>query len=333
MTEDSENLSLDEIARELALSYASSTMHYVRRKTVDWSYTDSTESWFQRQAVTYHGHLGKPPIAIDQMAQRRFETAVRDNPAPGLLGRVIVLGEEAALADWDPNRSGRATIFRCDPIDGSSSLSHSGDGFSTVVTVESRRDPGQPWKHYGGAIVRSDGLTVSWSRRAVFRHDVVLDTRSDLSAGESPPMRDLGTVPPLGSRDIDELHRRSLAMSGATVAAQSSRRRELLLARYAQLIVQADYFDFKAGSLSVWPMCTGLLGWIIELNPTTIHDSIHLFPFVSLGGRVVDFDYRPLNVLRLVEENAGPESLEKIFPAYIAYIDEESLDLIKSCGP
>lgn len=329
MNEYTRGPGLDEQARQQALLYAASTMHFVRCETVYWSHTDSTESWFQQQSVTYHGHPGKPPIVIDRLAQRHFEAVVRQQPPNPLLGTIIVLGEEASLSDWDPNLAGRVTIIRCDPVDGTSALAHFGDGFTSVVTVESRRDSGQPWKHLAGAIVRSDSLAVSWSRRSVFTHYVVLDPRRRLTPDESPPVLDQEPLPQLASRDIDEVHRKNLAMSGATVAAQSAKRRELLLSRYAPLVAKADYFDLRAGSPSVWPLCCGLLGWVLELHPTTIHDSIHLYPFTALGGTVVDHNYQPLNVLRLTEENAGPEALEKIFPPYIAYADDDSLQLIK----
>jgi hypothetical protein len=330
VNEDTRGQNLDEEARQRALIYAASTMHFVRHETVYWSHTDFTESWIQQQAVTYHSHAGKHPIVIDRLAQRHFETVVAQQPPSPLLGEIIVLGEEASLSDWDPDRTGRVTIIRCDPVDGTSALAHFGEGFASVVTIESRRDSGQPWKHFGGAIVRSDGRTVSWSRRSVFQHHVVLDIRSRLLPTERPPILDLDTLPQLASRDIDEVHRKNLAMSGAAVAAQSSTRRQLLLARYGKLIVAADYFDLRAGSPSAWPLCTGLLGWTIEVNRTTIHDSIHLYPFTALGGRVVDHEYRQLNVLRIIEENAGPEALEKIFPPYIAYSDDDSLELIRS---
>jgi hypothetical protein len=328
--ESSHRYYLDEEARQTALNLAAGTMHFVRRQTLQWSHTDFADSVFQQQSVTYHGHLGKSPIVIDMMAQRYFEQMVARNPPnPELLGKIVLLGEEASLTDWDPNYPGRVTIFRCDPIDGTSSLAHLGDGFTTVVTVESRGDAGRPWKHYGGAIVRSDGSTVSWSRRSVLAHHVAIDLSTDLELGESPATLDLDALPQLATRDVDEVFRKNHAKSGAAVAAQSQKRRDSLLGRFQRLILEAEFFDFRAGTAACWPLCTGLLGWVVEINPTTIHDSVHLYPFSALGGRVVDLDFAPLDVLRLIEGNAGPESLEKVFPPYIAYVDADSLEFIR----
>jgi hypothetical protein len=145
----------------------------------------------------------------------------------------------------------------------------------------------------------------------------------------SPIISEYSGIPRLQSIDIDEDHRKIIAHSGAAVAAQSSKRRQQMFARYSALIAHAEFFDFKAGNPSIWQLCKGLLGWVIEPNRTTIHDSIYLYPFESLGGRVVDHDYRPIDVLRLVEEHAGPEALEKTVPPYIAYIYDDSLDFIK----
>ncbi len=327
-SDDTFQMNLDEQARAAALKYAATVMHYVRRETAAWNFTDATESWM-KQTVTYHGHLGKPPKRIDQLAQVRLEEAFKLDPPSPLLGTAMLLGEEAQIPAWDPSQTGRSTIFRADPIDGTAALVHSGDGFSTVITVESRRDAGQPWKHFGGAIVRSDGLALSWSRRATYGHSVQLDTSQEFGLDEGVDLADLGSLPPLPSRDIDEVMRRNIARSGAAVAAQSSLRRESLLANYGRLIAAAEYFDFRAGSPAAWPLCMGMLGWVIEPNATTIHDSIHLYPYsILLGGHVVDLQRRPINVAKTIEDHAGPESLEKVFPPYVAYFDAESLDFV-----
>lgn len=325
---DSIQLNLDGEARVGALRFAANVMHFIRTRTLTWNYIDHTESWLQLQPVTYHGHTGKPPRVIDLLAQRRFEDVVAHQRPSPLLGRVIVLGEEASLPDWDPNEPGRVSIFRCDPVDGTSALAHSGDGYSTVVTVESRRDSGHAWKHFGGAIVRSDGLAISWSRRSVLAHHIVLDAREEARAEYDPPRLDLGALPQLTSRDMDETHRAKVIRSGAVVAAQSSARRKALLKKYPSLIQEAEFMDFKAGTPIAWPLCTGLLGWVIELNATTIHDAVHLLPFTALGGKVVDAQLHPINVLGQIEHHAGPEALEKVFPPYIAYVSDESLDFV-----
>ena len=159
----------DELARTTALTYAASIMHFVRGKTVQFDRVEGAGEWRQQQLVTYHGHPGKPPLNIDSAAQHRFLEVVQQQPPSENggegLGDLLILGEEATVAGWDPDQPGRTTILRADPIDGTSSLAHCGDGFASVITVESRRQPGSEWKHLGGAIVRSDGLTISWSRR------------------------------------------------------------------------------------------------------------------------------------------------------------------------
>ena len=320
----------DEIARRHALRYAACTMQFIRAETADWDHADFANAWFQQQQVTYHGHMGKPPLVIDSLAQRYLEKIVKEEPQTPELGEILFLGEEVSQADWDPHRPGRVTIIRCDPVDGTSPLAHTGQGFASVVTVESRRDSGQSWKHLGGAIVRSDGRALSWSRRTVEEHHVRFDVRIRVSEKEPPSVTDLGSIPPLLSRDIDEMHRKLIALSGAAVAAQSTKRREDLLQQYASLIGQSWYFDFQGGNPSAWQLCKGLLGWTIELNWTTIHDSIYLWPFSLLGGRIVDHGGKVINILGLIEEHAGPDSLEKAVPPYISFIYDDSLEFINT---
>jgi hypothetical protein len=319
----------DETARNKALRCASCTMQYIRYLTNDWDHADFADAWYQH-ALTYHGHPGKPALAIDISAQTYLEKVVSLDQDSPELGKLIVLGEEVSQPEWNPSHPGRVSIIRCDPVDGTSALAHSAEGFASVVTVESRADSGQPWRHLGGAIVRSDGLTVSWSRRKVLAHHVMLDVTAVPSASLRPVITSYSEIPRLQSVDIDETHRKILANSGAAVTAQSEKRRQQMLTRYSALIAKAEFFDFKAGNPSVWQLCKGLLGWVIEPNPTTIHDSIYLYPFVQVGGQVVDQDYRAIDILRLVEAHAGPESLEKAVPPYIAFVFDESLDFIKS---
>jgi hypothetical protein len=323
---------LDERARRAALAYAACTIHFVRVETVDWSFTDFGLSPLRPQVLVVPGHLGRPPIDIDRRAQQRFEQVVAARPLDKEFGQVITLGEEAGVPNWDPQGPGTATIIRCDPIDGTSALAHSAGGFSTVVTIEWRAGPSQRWRHYGGAIVRGDGLAISWSRRSVYAHSVLLNHRERLEPNERPKIYDLGIVPPLVSRDISEEQSAKLARSGAAVAAQSSERRRALMQAFPCLLADAEYFDLLAGTPSVWPLTKGMLGFVVEISHTTIHDSIHLFPFIELGGHVVDHHFHRINVKSLIEENAGPEAPAKVFPPYIAYVDDEALEFVKSCS-
>jgi hypothetical protein len=319
----------DELARRCALRYASSTMHFIRFETIDWDHTDFPNVWFQ-EALTYHGHPGKPALAIDVAAQAHLERVVKADHQPPVLGRFLVLGEEVSQPEWNPGHPGIVSIVRCDPVDGTSALAHSAEGFASVVTIESRQDSGREWRHLAGAIVRSDGLAISWSRSAVLSHYVVLDLTIEPKANYTPLISNYFQVPQLRSADLGEVYRKILSDSGAAVAAQSSKRRQQMLSRYSAIITNAEYFDFKAGNPSVWQLCKGLLGWVIEPNWTTIHDSIYLWPFVSVGGKVVDHNYEPVEILKLIEEHAGPESLEKAVPPYIAYADDDSLEFIRN---
>lgn len=322
----------DELARKYALLYAASTMHYVRRQTVETDYIESANVWYKRQLVTYHGHLGKWPLEVDGAAQARFEALVRDQPPPNGdddLGSVLIMGEEATPpAGWNPNVPGRVSIFRADPIDGTSSLAHCGDGFASVVTVDSVAQAGQPWRHLAGAIVRSDGLTISWSRRAVLSHHVVFDMQP-LSSNECPKILDYGPVPPFATRNVEEIIREDVLASGASVAAHSSKRREALRAKLPDLQVLSKHLDYRAGTTAAWQLCKGMMGFIVELNTTTIHDSAHLYPFYFLGGQVVTHNFEPVHVLDLMQEHAGPDAIEKVVPPYFAYSDARSVDLIK----
>lgn len=322
----------DEIAREWALTYAASTMHFIRRHTVEIDYIESTTGWLKRQDIAHRGHLGKPPLEVDRAAQVRFETLVQDQPPPSgdeNLGSVLLMGEEATpAAGWNSQKPGRVSIFRADPIDGTSSLAHCGDGFATVITVDTRAQPGQPWRHLAGAIVRSDGLTISWSRSVVMSHHVVLDMRP-LSTHDRPHILTYGAVPPFATRDVDEWIREDVAASGATVAAHSAKRREALREKFPDLQVVSYHLDYRAGTTAAWQLCKGMLGFIVELNMTTIHDSAHLYPFYFLGGQVVTHDFEPVHILDLMQEHAGPDALEKVIPPYIAYGDRKSLDIVK----
>ncbi|MEU0561945.1 hypothetical protein [Dactylosporangium maewongense] len=325
----------DELARRWALTYAASTMHFVRWKTVQFERFEGSGEWRQKQFVTYHGHPGKPPLNIDAAAQERFVELVARQPPPddadNGLGELLILGEEATVTGWDPDRPGRTTILRADPIDGTSSLAHCGDGFATVVTVESRRQPGADWKHLGGAIVRSDGLTVSWSRTQVQAHHVVLDL-SRLDADKRPNIIDLGPIPPFAAVELDEDVRQAVATSGASVAAHSSKRREALRAKFPDLQVLSNHLDYRAGTTAAWQLCNGMLGFIVELNATTIHDSAHLLPYTLLGGNIVTHEYEPVRIIELIQDHADPTNLEKVVPPYIAFTDRESLEIVKAAA-
>jgi hypothetical protein len=267
------------------------------------------------------------------MAQQRLEATVRSRPlppGPEAFGTVLLMGEEATMsAGWDPHTPGRVTIIRSDPIDGTSSLAHCGDGYASVVTIESRRDAGQPWKHLGGAIVKSNGSTISWSRKQVLAHHVVIDMKP-LPPSEPPQILNFGAIPPFATRDIDESTRQDVALSGASVAAHRAVRREKLQLNFPQLQMAARHFDYRAGTTAAWQLCKGLTGFIVELNTTTIHDSAHLLPFFFLGGQIVTHEYESINILKLIEEHAGPDAFEKIVPPYIAFSDQQSLGLVRS---
>ncbi|MEV4805743.1 hypothetical protein AB0K18_37585 [Nonomuraea sp. NPDC049421] len=300
-------------------------------------YVESASVWLGKQSVTYHGHLGKPPLEIDAAAQARFESLAQDQPPPGGdegLGSILIMGEEATPAvGWNPHVPGRVSIFRADPIDGTSSLAHCGDGFASVVTVDSTAQGNRPWRHLAGAIVRSDGLTISWSRSAVWAHHVVLDMKP-LTARDVPKILHYGIVPPFVTRDVDEMIRADVSASGATVAAQSAKRREALQEKFPRLQLVSNHLDYRAGTTAAWQLCKGMLGFIVELNTTTIHDSAHLYPFYFLGGQIVTHDLEPVRILEVMQDNAGPESLERVIPPYIAYSNPRSLDLIRrSMGP
>lgn len=321
-----------EMARALALTYAASTMHFVRRKTVEIDYIEAAQAWLKQQEVSSPTHLGKPPLEVDAAAQAWFENLRNDQPpASGddNFGSIIVLGEEAAPpAMWSSQKPGRTTILRIDPIDGTSSLSHCGDGFSSVVTIESRAQPAQPWRHLGGAIVRSDGLTLSWSRSSVNSHHVVLDM-APLTTRDRPTVIDYGPIPPFATRDVDDVIRQDVASSGASVAAHSPQRREALRSSFPNLQTVTRHLDYRAGTTAAWQLCKGMLGFIIELNTTTIHDSAHLYPFYFLGGQVVTHDYEPIQILDLIQEHAGPEAPPQVIPPYIAFSDTNSLNVVK----
>jgi hypothetical protein len=214
-------------------------------------------------------------------------------------------------------------------VDGTQVLSHSGDGFSTVVTMESRKNSHSPWRHYCGAIVRSDGCAISWTRSAVYTHFVVLDPRHRPAAEHVPDILDLGMLPPFANRVLSEQRRLDVAGAGACVAAASPARREAVMRNFGHLVTHAPYFDLRAGTPAGWALCTGLLGWLLEPSQTTIHDSIHLFPFTLLGGRVFTTGFEHIDARELFEQHAGPGEAEKIIPPYIACVFDESVDLIR----
>jgi hypothetical protein len=324
----------DELARSVALVYAAATMHFVRRQTVQFDRIDASSEWRQH-IVTYHGHLGSTPRNIDAAAQEHFMEVVSRQPPPsdGIvgLGNVVILGEEASVQAWDPERPGRSTIIRTDPIDGTSTLAHCGDGFSSVVTLESRRQPGADWKHLGGAIVRSDGLTVSWSRQQVRAHHVVL-SMTPLDPARRPEIVDLGPIPPFAAVEVEKCVQRDVASSGASVAAHSAERRKELRDKFPNLHIMANHLDYRAGTTSAWQLCNGMLGFVIELYDTTLHDSAHLLPLYLLGGEVVTHDYSPIRVLDLMQQNADPRSMERVVPPYIAFSDKASLELVRNAA-
>jgi hypothetical protein len=163
-------------------------------------------------------------------------------------------------------------------------------------------------------------------------HHVVLDLEP-LAPDQCPIIKNLGLIPPFAAVTVEEHERQTVAMSGASVAAHSAKRREALQAKFPGLQTAANHLDYRAGTTAAWQLCNGMLGFIVELNHTTIHDSAHLFPFFLLGGHVVTHNYEPVRVLELVEEHAGPASMEKVIPPYIAFQDRASLDIVKSATP
>jgi hypothetical protein len=326
---------IDDVARPLALSYAAATMHFVKHQSIlaaFGSHDDFSESPLRRQPAAGAGHLGAPPLVLDAEAQRHFEEIVEHREWDPLLGTRVIIGEEVPAVDpggVEALGHGRITLVRCDPVDGTQVLSHSGDGFSTVVTMESRKNAGSPWRHYCGAIVRSDGCAISWTRSAVYTHFVVLDPRQRPTVDHVPDVLDLGMLPPFANRVLSEQRRLDVAGAGACVAAASPRRREEVVRRFGHLVTGAPYFDLRAGTPAGWALCTGLLGWMLEPSRTTIHDSIHLFPFTLLGGRVFTEDFERVDARQLFEDHAGPGAPDKIVPPYLACVFDESLDLIR----
>lgn len=106
----------------------------------------------------------------------------------------------------------------------------------------------------------------------------------------------------------------------------------MLMEQYPRLITSPDYFDFRSGSTSAWGLCNRRLGFVFEMNATTIHDSAHLFPFsILLGGFVADHDFNPLDIRKIIEKNAGPRAGDKVVPPYVAYVDERSMPFIREC--
>jgi hypothetical protein len=327
---------IDDIARPSALTYAAATMHFVKHQSIlaaFGSHDDFSESPLRRQTSAWEGHLGAPPLVLDAEAQRHFDEVVAHREWDPLLGTRVVVGEEVPAVVLDGMGEGRLTLVRCDPVDGTQVLSHSGDGFSTVVTMESRKNPHSPWRHYCGAIVRSDGCAISWTRSAVYMHFVVLDPRHRPTVDHVPDILDLGMLPPFANRVLSEQRRLDVAGAGACVAAASPARREAVLERFGHLVTGAPYFDLRAGTPAGWALCTGLLGWLLEPSRTTIHDSIHLFPFTLLGGRVFTTDFERIDARQLFEDHAGPGETEKIIPPYVACVFDESMQLIRGTPP
>jgi hypothetical protein len=323
---------IDDIARPLALTYAAATMHFVKHQSIlaaFGSHDDFSESPLRRQTAAGEGHLGAPPLVLDTEAQGHFEDVVARRDWNPLLGTRVIIGEEVPAVALDGMGEGRVTLVRCDPVDGTQVLSHSGDGFSTVVTMESRKNSHSPWRHYCGAIVRSDGCAISWTRSAVYTHFVVLDPRHRPAAEHVPDILDLGMLPPFANRVLSEQRRLDVAGAGACVAAASPARREAVMRNFGHLVTHAPYFDLRAGTPAGWALCTGLLGWLLEPSQTTIHDSIHLFPFTLLGGRVFTTGFEHIDARELFEQHAGPGEAEKIIPPYIACVFDESVDLIR----
>jgi hypothetical protein len=323
---------IDDIARPLALTYAAATMHFVKHQSIlaaFGSHDDFSESPLRRQPSAWQGHLGAPPLVLDTEAQRYFEDVVAQREWDPLLGTRLIIGEEVAAPDAGEVGDGRVTLVRCDPVDGTQILSHSGDGFSTVVTMESRKNAHSPWRHYCGAIVRSDGCAISWTRSAVYTHFIVLDPRHRPTPDHVPDVLDLGMLPPFANRVLSEQRRLDVAGAGACVAAASPLRRAAVVREFGQLVTGAPYFDLRAGTPAGWALCTGLLGWLLEPSQTTIHDSIHLFPFTLLGGRVFTTRFERVDVRQLFEDHAGPGAPEKIIPPYVACVFDESVDLIR----
>jgi hypothetical protein len=156
-----------------------------------------------------------------------------------------------------------------------------------------------------------------------------------LRPAQRPEVLDFGPIPPFAAVEVDavevdEVVRHAVATSGASVAAHSAKRREALREKFPDLQVVANHLDYRAGTTSAWQLCNGMLGFVVELNSTTIHDSAHLYPFYLLGGQVVTHDYEPIHVIELIQDHADPRNMEKVIPPYIAFHDRESLDVVKS---
>lgn len=318
----------DELARKSAVKYAAATVHYVRRITRYISEMNPTVSVFEKVANFDPDHTGKPPIEADVLAQQRLEEVVEANPPSQQLGDVVFLGEEVAKRELQYDKDVRHLIVRSDPIDGTSNMSHCGDGFSSVVTIDQWVPELQKWQHMAGSIIRNDGDGISWSNRSVHRHNVVIDFR-DLSPRSLPRIIDRPPIPNFKRWRLSDEWREKLAYAGATVAAHRDTRRSVLVADFPDLIRKPDFLDFRSGSASAWGLCNRRLGFVFEMNATTIHDSAHLYPFTYLGGEVVDHAYQPIDVAEIFEANAGPDGEVKAVPPYIAFVDSRSLEFLR----
>lgn len=260
-------------------------------------------------AFTYMpGHAGDAPIPLDAAARE----AVRDvilRELPALVGpaRLHEGGEESG-GGTTVLRSGDI-IYRTDDLDGSTNADCLLNNYSSVVTIDVIREPKgdkRRARHLAGAIALATGLTVSWvnesrwlpgpMRHASYRGRVYI-------SGDSRGIPEVQ----IGDARWD---RRERTFAG--VASKPARYEALVAA-----IVDprpTDVIYNVGGTPIVAGLIAGAIDQVIEVQPTTLHDTAHLIPHQLLGGKIMSLD--------------GNDSVD-----YLALYERETLDLNPNAKP
>lgn len=306
------DINLEEV-RRVARDAAEAAVDAVMRRQME-TLRDGDDILGDGSLVFAAGHTGDAPIPLDAAAREAVQDVISERlPALTPGRRRHDAGEEAGGATTIIRRGD--IISRTDDLDGSTNADCLLNNFSGVVGLDEVRESSGPERrarHLAGAIALPSGLTVSW----------VNLSRWVAQAGRYSSPR--GAVYLSNTiRGIEEFQLGDLRFErrDRTYAAVASKRKRLdaLLASIGAPRTE-DVIYNVAGTPVVAALLAGALSKNIEVEPVTLHDSMHLIPHQLLGGRVHDLDnLAPLDYLALYEREAvNLDPKVKPVPPYIA---------------
>ncbi|MEI2647430.1 MAG: hypothetical protein V9G15_00005 [Dermatophilaceae bacterium] len=260
-------------------------------------------------------HAGDPARLIDAAAHEAVRDALNVRfSASEVLGKRVehfhVIGEEGGI-QTQILRAG-TLIARTDPLDGTTNAVNTLSGFACVVSIDFLKNSQGPIRHLAGAIMGGD-FDLSWTNRSPRAASNPMKYQR-LEGQVFVRSNRLG----MGWQRLNvEEDRRSTSV--ASVAA--SLKRFTAFERVRQQVFSHGGIVYHLAGNPLWAgLLMGQVGFVVETQKVTLHDSVFLIPHSLLGGIVEREDGSPLHYLEVYEQNASRfDPREKVIPPYVAF--------------